>query len=233
VTVSAYALGKRLGLERGMRELERQIQTPDKESLPAARCIARLRRLVDIAVRADTGGTVLGMVRSRHAHEAWRVGAEVWLSIDDDVEATTPTLRDLLDAVSGSTPRIVVAPCIVRGGELGVPTVNVDLPRIVSTERHLSSGAKLRPIRRAGFSLVAMNRQALELVREASSELVYLDADGEERLALFHDALRDGQWLSEDLAFFSRVPPEVSVEALLTGYTSHAGQPLSLAEIAG
>jgi hypothetical protein len=231
VTVSAYALGKRLGLERGMRELERQIQAPDRESIPAARCIGRLRRLVDLMVRADTGGTLLGQVRSRHAHEAWKLGAEVWISIDDDVEATSATLRDLLEAVSGPKPRIVVAPCLVRGGEFGVPVVNVELPRIVSTERILTSGALLRPIRRAGFCLVAMNRAALEQVREASAHLAYEDADGEERLALFHDELRDGQWLSEDLAFFARVPDSVTVEALLTGHTSHAGQPLALQDV--
>jgi hypothetical protein len=230
VTVSAYALGKRLGLERAMRELERQIQAPDKESLPAARCIARLRRFADLVVRADTGGTLLGQVRSRHAHEAWRVGADVWISIDDDVEATTPTLRDMLEAVSSALPRIVVAPCVLRAD--GRSVVNIDIPRIVTTERFLSSGAKLRPIRAAGFALVAMNRAALEAVREACEHLRFQDADGEQRIALFHDELVGGEWLSEDLAFFRRVPKHVTVEALLTGYTSHAGQPLSLEEVA-
>lgn len=231
VTVSCYALGKRLGLERGLRELERQIQAPTRESIPAARAIARLRNVAGLVVRCDTGGTLLGMVRSQHAHYAWMSGAQVWLSIDDDVEATTPTLRDLVDATIGPVPRIVVAPCMTRQGGLGLPMVNVDLPRIVSSERVLSSGARLRPIRYGGLGLVAMNRAALEEVREACAHLAYVSADGVERLALFHDELRDGQWLGEDVAFFSRVPKHVEVEALLTGYTSHAGQPLSLGEL--
>lgn len=231
VTVSAYALGKQLGVEQGLRELERQIQAPDAASLPAARCIARLRQLTDLVVRADTGGSVLGKVRSRHAHTAWTLEADVWVSLDDDVEATTATLRDLLDAVSEPSPRIAVAPCVVRSGASGAAVVNVDLPRILSRERYLSSGARLRPILSAGFALVAMNRAALEAVRNVSTYLDYVDQDGVERLGLFHDEIHNGEWLSEDLAFFTRVPPHVEVEALLTGHTSHAGQALNLADV--
>lgn len=239
VTVSAYALGKQLGVEEAMREFERQLQKPDRASLPAARCIARLRELVSVAVRADTGGTVLGKVRSRHAHDAWevgaRIGAKVWLSIDDDVEATTSTLADMLEAVSEPRPRIVVAPCLIRSVANGAAVANVDLPRILSRERYLSSGAVLRPIaeRRAGFALVAMNRDALAAVRNMSGHLAYVDQDGVERLGLFHDEIVDRQWLSEDLSFFARVPSWVDVEALLTGHTSHAGQALNLNDVGG
>lgn len=236
VTVSAYALGKTLGVAAAMRELERQIQKPDRASLPAARCIARLRELSSIAVRADTGGTVLGQVRSRHAHDAWhlgeRIGARVWVSVDDDVEATTATLRDLLEAVQGSTPRIVVVPCLLRTGDGRLPVANVEFPRIVTATRVLSSGAKLRRVKAAGFALVAMNREALGAVRDAAGELEYLDTDGVTRLGLFHSAIHEGRWLSEDLAFFARVPPDVEVEALITGHSSHDGQPLDLCELA-
>jgi hypothetical protein len=237
VTVSAYALGKTLGLEPAMRELERQIQAPDRASLPAARCIARLRSFASVAVRVDTGGTVLGKVRSRHAHDAWelgaRIGAKVWVSVDDDVEATTSTLRDMLVAVSEPRPRIVVAPYVLRTTKGGALVASVDLPRIHTRERLLPSGARLRPVSKSGFGLVAMNRDALAAVRAECGHLAYVDDDGVERLGLFHDDIRDGQWLSEDLAFFARVPSHVEFEALLTGHTSHAGQSLNLAEVEG
>jgi len=236
VTVSAYALGKQLGIAPGMRELERQIQNPDRTSLPAARCIARLRELVSLAVRADTGGTVLGQVRSRHAHDAWTIGgsigARVWVSVDDDVEATTATLRAMLEAVQGHTARIVVAPCLIRTAT-GASVANVEFPHIITRERTLPmTGARLRPVNAAGFALVAMNREALAAVRADSGHLAYVDADGVTRLGLFHSSIQSGRWLSEDLAFFSRVPSEVSVEALITGHTSHDGQSLDLASLA-
>lgn len=234
VSLPAYALGKVLGVEQASAELERQILNPDAGSLPAVRVIARLRELAELALRIDTGGTQLSQVRSRHAHAAWLSAADVWFSVDDDNEATTHTLANMLMAVQGDTPRIVMAPYIVRGAAtLGgaVVTASVELPRIVTTERLLPNGARLRPCGKGGFGLVAMNRRALELVREANKDLVYVDSDGIERLALFLPYIRKRQWLTDDFSFFSRVPSEVQVEALLTGCTMHAGEVLNLSEV--
>jgi hypothetical protein len=233
VTVSAYALGKEIGIVEAMRELERQVQTPTRESLPAVRVIARLRELCDVIVRVDTGGTVLGKVRSRHAHAAWESGAEVWLSCDDDVEATTSTLLSMLQAVGDPTPSIVLAPYIIRSATTLVSVASVEIPRIVTSERVLSGpgAARLRPVPRGGFGLVAMNRAALELVRGECLHLAYVDDDGVERLGLFHDQIRGKRWLGEDLAFFEHVPARVRVEALLTGHTVHDGEALDLSAV--
>lgn len=234
VTLPAYTLGKQLGVEQAAAELERQIQFPDAASLPAVRVIARLRELAELAVRFDTGGTQLSQVRSRHAHAAWLSGADAWFSVDDDNEATTATLASMLLAVQGDAPRIVLAPYIVRGAAtLGgaIVTASVELPRIVSEERLLPNGARLRPCGKGGFGLVIMNRQALDAVRAANQDLVYVDSDGMERLALFLPYIRKRQWLTDDFSFFSRVPPEVHIEALLTGCTMHAGEVLNLAEV--
>lgn len=232
VTLPAYAVGKALGMAEGMRELERQIQNPDAASLPAVRTIARLRKLTAVGLRIDTGGTQLCAVRSRHAHEAWQSGADIWFSVDDDNEATTETLASMLDAARGPTPRIVLAPYLTRGGPtLTHVMVNVDLPRIVTTERTLANGARLRPITKGGFGLVAMNRAALGAVRDACAHLAYVDTDGVERLALFWSEIRNKIWLHDDFSFFARVPPHVHVEALLTGHTSHAGESLDLSHV--
>ncbi len=236
VSLPAYALGKTLGLDAAMKELHRQVEHPDAASLPAARVIARLRTLADIGLRIDTGGTQLCAVRSRHADEAWKSGAPIWFSVDDDNEATTDTLRYMLEAVSDlDVPRIVIAPYIIRGGEtLTHVMVNVDLPRIVTTERRLPmSGARLRPVSKGGFGLVAMNRAALGAVRDACEHLAYIDTDGVERLALFFAEIRDKRWLHDDFSFFARVLKHVTVEALLTGVTSHAGESLDLRAVEG
>lgn len=230
-TLPAYTIGKLLGIEEGNRELQRQVLNPDKSSLPGVRTIARLRELTSLQVRIDTGGTQLCAVRSRHAHEAWQSGADVWFSVDDDNEATTDTLASMLEAVRGEQPRIVVAPYIIRAAPDAPTTVNVDLPRIITTERRLSNGARLRPVTKSGFGLLAMNRGALGAVREQCKHLAYLDTDDVERLALFFHEIKDRRWLHDDFGFFSRVPSYVTVEALLTGVTSHAGEVLNLSEL--
>lgn len=232
VTLPAYTVGKMLGIEAGMAELQRQIQHPDASSLPGVRTIARLRRLADLAVRIDTGGTHLCQVRARHAHDAWACGCDVWFSVDDDNEATQSTLASMLEAVDTPEPRIVLAPYIIRGEHTRTHIlVNVDLPRIVTTERILPSGARLRPVTKGGFGLVAMNRSALGAVRDVCGHLAYIDTDGVERLALFSPEIRDKVWLADDFSFFARVPSHVHVEALLTGHTLHAGEGLDLSEV--
>jgi len=233
-TLPAYTVGKALGVEEGMVELNRQLQNPDAASLPGIRTIHRLRTLADLHVRVDTGGTQLCQVRSRHAHDAWECGADVWFSVDDDNEATKPTLANMLEAVKGDAPRIVMAPYVIRGAPTQggrLITASVELPSIITSERRLANGARLRPCKRGGFGLIAINRPALAAIREACKHLAYLDHDDVERLALFHAEIRDRVWLSDDFAFFSRVPPEVSIEALLTGLTVHDGATLNLAEV--
>lgn len=234
VTLPAYTVGKALGVEDGMKELHRQLEKPDPSSLPGIRTIHRLRTLADLHVRVDTGGTQLPHVRSRHAHDAWETGADVWFSVDDDNEATTATLANMLEAVRGDAPRIVVAPYVIRGAPTDggrLITVSVELPTIITTERTLANGARLRPCKRGGFGLIAINRPALALIRERCKEYVYVDHDDVERLALFYAEIRNKVWLSDDFAFFANVPREVSIEALLTGNTLHDGAALDLAEV--
>lgn len=233
MSVSAYTLGKALGVEAAMAELRRQNEHPDSASVPSARVVGRLNKFCSLSLRLDTGGTVLGKVRSRHAHAAWESKAPVWLSCDEDVEATTETLLGMLEAVDDIVPSIVLAPCLVRGER---ERLNLEMPTVVA-DRYLSSdgylagdphGALLRQVRGGGFGLVAMNRLALEAVREVSSHLAYVDDDNVERLGLFHDEIRERRWLGEDLAFFARVPKSVRVEAILSGATSHDGATLRL-----
>ncbi len=236
VTLPAYTVGKALGVEAGMVELNRQLERPENAKLPGIRTIHRLRTLADLHVRVDTGGTQLCQVRSRHAHDAWEVGADVWFSVDDDNEASTPTLASMLEAVRGDAPRIVMAPYIIRGAPTQggrLLTASVELPSIITSERRLGNGALLRPCKRGGFGLIAINRPALAAIRDACTELAYLDHDDVERLGLFYPPpIRNKEWLSDDFGFFSRVPANVSIEALLTGHTMHDGETLDLAEVA-
>jgi hypothetical protein len=77
-----------------------------------------------------------------------------------------------------------------------------------------------------------MNREAI-LIIEARCER-FIDNDGQSKPAAFLEAFNDrGQWLGEDLSFFSRLPAAVEVEALITGESGHDGQALPLNQLAG
>lgn len=262
-SVSTYWLGRTVGIDKSREVFARQLQLADEavrraiafgevaqpDVLPCVHTITGLRSLVDqVQLAHDAGGTVIGKVRSRAFHGALTSDADVWLSVDDDVDASPATLAWLLGAVDDSMPRICVAPCLLRRGDKAI--ANVELyetgierhvvphginPEVVGATALGSTLGVVRPIKGAGFALVAVNRAALECLRADWDipEMRYLDDDGVTRIALFHDQLEGGKWWGEDRSFFRRVAASkmVTVEALLTGETAHAGMVLELERV--
>lgn len=231
VTVSIYALVRELGAEAALAEFQRQLKEPlDPSTLPAVRFVTRLRGVAgDVALHVDVGGSAVAKMRSRSAHVAYCTGAEVWMSVDDDVECTFETCKALYDAVQGDTPRVVIAPCWLRRstGGIGAETINVAFDDdAYSKARVLSEGVACWPAIAGGFGLVATNRAALERTLRANTQLAYRDDDGETRIGLFYEDLSAGRWWGEDLSFFRRLPSEVVVEVLASGYTAHAAMVL-------
>src|SRR3972149_3986209 len=103
VTSQFYALGKQLGIARAMQTVRGQLDHPDRESQPAVRAIARLQQIESVQLRIDTGATCIARTRSRAFHSALAAhDCDVWIAIDDDVEATLPTLQSLIEAVRTS-----------------------------------------------------------------------------------------------------------------------------------
>lgn len=224
---SSYSLGQLFGVKEACALITQAIQDETKK-LPcfAVATLRELVKLAEVTLRVDGGASHIGKSRSRHFHEAFESGADVWLSIDDDVSATRETLEAMLTAVNEPGARIVLAPCQLRG-QL---KVNVNFADIV-LERRLPGGGTLRNARSGGFGLVAVNRAAMGLVANASP--TWKDpADGKTKPAPFLEVLEvDGTWLGEDLAFFRRVPtgPKgVTIEAVTSGTTNHAGYELTL-----
>jgi hypothetical protein len=228
-SVITYELGKRLGHEGATREFYRQvtatIDAAGDDVLPSAKCVRRLRKLADVQVLHDGGGTSIGISRSRQFTMALETGADVWLSIDDDLDASEETLKHLLGAVDTDRAQIVIVPYWLRQT---TPCVGIAFDPESSFERVTATGAHLRKALTGGFGLVAVTRPAMLAMVEAWPGLEYLDADGQTRIGMFIEFIRAGWWYREDFAFFSRVPRGVRVEALLTGYTAHAGMALRL-----
>lgn len=227
-SVITYELGKRLGHKEAAAEFHRQASSliDNETDLPSARCVRRLRRLADVALIHDAGGTSIGIGRSRQFTMALETGADVWLAIDDDLDASDDTLRHLLGALDPEAPQIVIVPYWLRQAS---PAVAVTLDHTLELERVTSTGAHLRRALTGGFGLVACTRPAMLEMVKAWPGLEYLDSDGATRIGMFIEFIRGGWWYREDIAFFSRVPRHVRVEALLTGETTHAGQRLDLA----
>jgi hypothetical protein len=226
-SVITYELGKRLGPVEAAAEFHRQATNliDSETDLPSARCVRRLRKLTDVALIHDAGGTSIGIARSRQFTMAMQTGADVWLSIDDDLDASSETLTHLLGALDPEAEQIVIVPYWLRQQ---TPMVAVTLDPTEPLERVTKTEAHLRRALVGGFGLVAVTRPAMLAMAKNWPGLEYVDNDGETRIGMFIEFVRGGWWYREDFAFFSRVPRSTRVEALLTGYTDHAGKPLRL-----
>ena len=233
ITTFAYALGWNMGMERAAAEFRRQLEHPDNDSLPVVRTITRLRKLDTVCLWLDCGATRLAESRSRGFHQAVQSDADVWFTCDDDCEATLETLDWMIEAVR-DRPTVCLAPYWARLSELQEERINLKIPPLpeglTRTFRELKGGGKTMPAEAGGLGLVAASKQAVQRIAEHNAELSYVDTEGTKRCALFIEYIRqpDQFWMGEDLAFFSRIPPDVNIEAVVTGNTMHNGRVLEL-----
>lgn len=241
VSTMTYALGKELGFPEAAAEFLRQLSEPSSESLPCVRTIARLRTYDAVGIWHDASATCLGKARSRAFHAALEAKPDIYITIDDDVEADSETLGHLIEAVTDQR-NVVLAPCITRGSNV----VNVALePKL--EWRGLPSGGRVVRIVSGGFGLVAMTGETMRHLVERNPDLHFLDDDNTKpglpqvrKPALFYDLLEplepgssEKSWFGEDVAFCRRAHfSGVRLEALCTGVTAHAGQMLRLETVA-
>jgi hypothetical protein len=228
-----YFLGRQLGIAPAMQSLHESIRER-VGILPAVRTMLRLQGLEDVQVRLDTGATCIAKTRSRAFHDAIQSDCDVWVSIDDDVEATAPTLAALLEAAR-TAGGICLAPYVLRQGAANtVQRLSIDLHSCdFAHPRRLPGGGQVVRGLGGGFGLVAITRHAmLEIAAHNSAEL-WNDTDGVQKLAIFREQLENQLWWGEDLSFFRRVPSHVPIEVLVTGYTMHDGVGLELETLAG
>ena len=226
ISTFTYALGKVLGLDAAHGEFQRQLSHPYKDALPCARVIARLRQLDDCGLHHDMSATSIAKARTRAFHEAVKFDPDVYVSVDDDVDADLYTLQLLVESVRGRNA-IVIAPCRMRGTN----SVNIEFDRAHPGGFTLAGQRATVGAIAGGFGLVAMSREAMTSMVEAYTGTYFQDVDGVKKLALFAEFLEAERWLGEDIAFCRRARRVgVSVEALASGITVHDGVPLRLEE---
>jgi hypothetical protein len=228
VSVATYELGKRLGVERAAREFLRMCERPLRGDLPAARMVARLRELGDVALYHGAS-TTLPKLRSRAADAAWQSGADLWVMVDDDVECDTATLARLIKLAGDA--RVSVLPCAVRG-VAGDAELNV---RFAEKLVDVAGGIPFRRAELAGTGCMVVTRAALQRVRDAmQADGKWIDDDGQQKLALFemHRDRESGEWFGEDFSFCRRLRAAgVQIRALMQGVSSHDNQTIQLESI--
>jgi hypothetical protein len=232
-SVITYELSKRLGKKAAQEEFHKQalstLDVPGEKVLPAALVVRRLRRMSEVALLHDAGGTSIGHARSRAFSVAAR-GArngkvDLWISCDDDTQASADTLAHLVRSMDPDEPQIVIVPCWLRQD---TPVVNITLDPDSPLDRISRTGARFKRACYGGFGIVAVTRAALIELENAWRDLTFVDDEGVERIGIFCEFLKEGWWFRDDYAFFSRVPKHIRIEALMTGLTNHDGKVLRL-----
>lgn len=224
---STYVLGCLEGPQRATQLVTNAVAKPyESQVLLAVHALRELRALADpLLLSIDGGSSHLAKSRSRQFASALDSDADVWVTIDDDVDATRETLAWMLNVVEAKYPCICIVPCPLRT-DPGI--VNVEFSPLYAI-RALPNAGKSRICLRGGFGLVAMNRPAMNEVSRVAPSWKDDRDGGKLKPAAFLEMLKeDGRWLGEDLAFFERVPSTVQVEALVTGEVLHAGFKLDL-----
>lgn len=228
-----YELSKRIGKAAAAELVHRHAGSalvgPDEPVLPAIRVVKALRRHAEVALLHDAGGTSIGKARSRAFSVALEANVDVWISIDDDTECSEETIRHLLSSVDRDTPQIVIVPTLLRQD---TQCLNVTMDPAGKLDRITTTGAHLRRALYGGMGIVAVTNAALFELRDAWKDtLSFVDDDGQQRIGVFCEFVRDGRYFIDDFAFFDRVPPTVRIEALCSGDTDHGGYKLCLEQL--
>jgi hypothetical protein len=229
VSCLTYELTRRVGVERSGAAFVQMVRAPDSNALPAARAVARLTQL-GIELELFHGvSSCLPKARSRAAAAALKSGAAYWVMCDDDVEAPTATLVDLINVAGPpGEPRISVLPCLVRGS---AQRTNCEFSG--DSRLNADASAWVRPVSLAGCGLMVVTRAALErLFTVYRDELGFTDDDGQERVALFNMLLEPPRWYGEDYSFCRRADRAgIPIDALVQGVSTHDGQDLDLGSL--
>lgn len=229
-STGSYLLGRMIGSNEACAALTRIAATGaapaglEGAHVPGALTVHELAKHYDVTLKVDGESVCIGKSRSRSLAAALDSGADVWVTVDDDVFAAGETLRWLVDAVTrDESPHVCLTPYPLRNdpSRAGVEWSSVYL------EERLPRHGRVRRARWGAFGLVAMNRAAMQVAADSAPS--FRDQDGRVKPGAFLELVTsDGRWLGEDASFFERLPKTVVVDGLITGAVSHGAHKLDL-----
>jgi hypothetical protein len=219
VSIFAYVMGKEnADPAAAVRD---ELAAGENASWPAFRTLARVRAHTSPMVLMVNHSSLIGKARSLALGAFVESGAPLWLSIDDDVEASSEDVGRLLGAEDVD---VLIAPCALRGGD--APQLNIAVSSSAPSVRDVGAGVRAFPIVSGGFALSVMSRRAAAMLYEAHPELRFVEtSQGPRRgLGVYLEEIRDGSWWGEDYAFCRRARAAgLRLEALCDTAVTHAG----------
>src|SRR5690349_2931108 len=222
VSVFCYAISK--FAEDPDAFIRREIDAGEGAEWPCFRTLARLRKLAGPLALLIDRATLIPKARSRAAYKFLRSSdADLWVTIDDDIEADEKDLGLLLAAARDPESDIVIAPCAMRGdSRLNIVADRRDV-------RTTADGVRLLQVSAGGAALVAYKRAPLEALANAYPELWYINAADDIGIGLFLEDIREHHWIGEDMNFCARARKTgTRLEALLDTAILHAGVPATI-----
>jgi hypothetical protein len=202
-----------------------EVEAGEKAEWPAFRTLGRLRKLVGRPLQLMTDrGTLIAKARSRALHTFLRNSdADVWITIDDDIEAHFSDLKLLLGAMRDPEAQIVIAPCAMRAD------LRLNIVTDGRSMRETAEGVRLLKVLAGGAALVGYKRAALEAMAAHYPELWYCNAPDDIGIGLFLETIRDNHWMGEDMQFCARARQAgVRLESLVDTAVWHAGVPATV-----
>jgi GT2 family glycosyltransferase len=223
VSIFCYVISK--SVEDPSAFVVEEIDRGERAEWPCFRTLARARRAFGEMVVAVDHSSLIAKARSRAAGKFWDSHCDVWLTIDDDIDASEQDLRALVGAVRDGAD-VVLAPCVLRDGS----TINVATDeRRVRTTKH---GTRLVEVAAGGLALAALSHKAIGKMAEWYSELRWRNPDTNDAgVGLFLEEVRDGRWYGEDISFCRRASLlGLRIEATPDTNVMHAGKVGSIRE---
>jgi hypothetical protein len=167
--------------------------------------------------------TLIARARDRAAGRFLASAADVWIAIDDDVDADDVACKRLLDGAPGAG--VLAAAMRMRSADRAF-NVSTSLPIPVGV---------VSPVNRVGLALSRVRRDALEQVAAAHRDLEWDEPEavigGASRATwtapgVFVETIAHREWIPEDWAFCERARlAGVGVYAIVLPGIMHAGIP--------
>ena len=172
----------------------------------ASFCVKAMQHGVDIQICNISGCSVVSRVRNLIACDFLSSDCTDLMFIDSDINFDADDIFRLLAWTSEPNKGIVAGiPVARKKGKTYISTLETD-----EDENILMNYMGLVKAKRVATAFMMIRREVFEKLREKHPEWVYHDEKkvGDEMIAFFDFALKDGQYIGEDFLFCDRAREE-------------------------
>lgn len=224
-------IAKLLGPDEWPEAVKKELAALSASTVPGIRTLGRLQYLCakhDLAsslhIVLDGITRPIAKARSRSAGAFLRTEADVWVTVDDDIEVDTRTLASLV-GLARHTEAVVAAPYLLKAYP---PRTDVRLSYRKAVLDPGNFGSPCARVDRTGFGIVAMHRR---VVKALECMVPTVCEDDESFPVVFQDDVEDGAWVTEDFFFCALCEgADIPIRLLLEHPVWHAGLSMQLSD---